>query len=40
MAALERIDMLRQLIEMFRRANFNENTSLRENVVIQRGTLL
>ena len=35
MAALERIDMLRQLIEMFRRANFSENTSLRENVVIQ-----
>ena len=35
MAALERIDMLRQLIEMFRRANFSENTSLRGNVVIQ-----
>ena len=34
MAALERIDMLRQLIEMFRRANFGENTSLRGNVVI------
>ena len=28
MAALERIDVLRQLIEMFRRANFGENTSL------------
>ena len=39
MAALERIDMLRQLIEMFRRANFSENTSLRGNVVIQWGTL-
>ena len=35
MAALERIDTLRQLIEMFRRANFSENTSLRGNVVIQ-----
>ena len=35
MAALERIDMVRQLIEMFRRANFSENTSLRGNVVIQ-----
>ena len=35
MAALERIDMLRQLIEMFRRANYSENTSLRGNVVIQ-----
>ena len=35
MAALERIDMLRRLIEMFRRANFSENTSLRGNVVIQ-----
>ena len=35
MAALQRIDMLRQLIEMFRRANFSENTSLRGNVVIQ-----
>ena len=35
MAALERIDMLRQLIEMFRRANFSENTSFRGNVVIQ-----
>ena len=35
MAALGRIDMLRQLIEMFRRANFSENTSLRGNVVIQ-----
>ena len=36
MAALERIDMLRQLIEMFRRVNFSENTSLcRGNVVIQ-----
>ena len=40
MAALERIGMLRQLIEMFRRANFSENTSLRGNVVIQWGTLL
>ena len=40
MAALERIDMLRQLIEMFRRANFSENTLLRGNVVIQWGTLL
>ena len=35
MAALERIDMLRQPIEIFRRANFSENTSLRGNVVIQ-----
>ena len=35
MTALGRIDMLRQLIEMFRRANFSENTSLRGNVVIQ-----
>ena len=35
MASLERIDMLRQLIEMFRRANVSENTSLRGNVVIQ-----
>ena len=35
MAALERIDMLRQLIEMFRRANFSENTSFRGNAVIQ-----
>ena len=35
MPALERIDMLRQLIEMFRRANFSENTSFRGNVVIQ-----
>ena len=32
MAALERIDMLRQPIEIFRRANFSENTSLRGNV--------
>ena len=42
MAALERTDMLRwlrQLIEMPRCANFSENTSLRGNVVIQRGTL-
>ena len=36
MTALERIDMLRQLIEMFRRANLaSENTSNRGNVVIQ-----
>ena len=35
MAALERTDMLRQLIEMFQSANFSENTSLRGNVVIQ-----
>ena len=35
MAALERIDMRRQHIEMFRQANFSENTSLRGNVVIQ-----
>ena len=34
MAALERIDMLRQPIEI-RRANFSENTSLRGNIVIQ-----
>ena len=38
MAALERIDMLRQPIEIFRRANFSGNTSLRGNV-IQWGTL-
>ena len=35
MAALERTDMLRQLIEMLRCANFSENTSLRGKVVIQ-----
>ena len=35
MDALERTDMLRQLIEMFRCTNFSENTSLRGNVVIQ-----
>ena len=35
MAALERTDMLRQLIEMLQSANFSENTSLRGNVVIQ-----
>ena len=28
MAPLERTDMLRQVIETFRRANFSENTSL------------
>ena len=39
MAALERTNMLRQPIEIFRRANFSENTSLRGNVVIQWGTL-
>ena len=35
MATLERIDMLRQLIKMFQRSNFIENTSLRGNVDIQ-----
>ena len=35
MAALEWTDMLRQLTEMLRCANFSENTSLRGNVVIQ-----
>ena len=35
MAALERTNMLRQLTEMFRCANFSKNTSVRENVVIQ-----
>ena len=39
MAALERIDMLRQPIEIFRRANLSENTSLRGNVAIQWDTL-
>ena len=39
MTASERTDMLRQLIEMFRCANFSENISLRGTVVTQWGTL-